>query len=272
MSIEVKPIQTPEEKSQIKDWMLQYHYLKRLPHAMQAMLGIFHNNEMIGMVIYGIGSRPQSTREIFQNPDGSPIMQNNQMWELQRLFTTDASKTQVPNLASQAIAKGNDWIGRNGKTKDGLPVKAIISYADSAVGHAGSVYKATNATYLGLWDKKHKFIYALGNPRERDTLLSKIVKPIYSYPTTDTPSQVIPNPSVVKMQAKPQQLSPQNQAINKRETIKKLLQSTVNNPETGNKILVATALKYDKNHPAYRTAMGMVNAYANRFGIKLRPR
>lgn len=68
---------------------------------------------------------------------------------------------------------------------------------------------------------------------------------------------------------KPQQ--PQD-AQSKNAVIKKLLNSTVKNPETGNDILVKTALKYDKDHPSYKQAMRMTQAYAKKFGIKLRSR
>ena len=50
----------------------------------------------------------------------------------------------------------------------------------------------------------------------------------------------------------------------KNASIQKILGGTVKNPETGNDILVKTALKYDKSHPSYKQAKGMVTAYATR--------
>jgi len=40
--------------------------------------------------------------------------------------------------------------------------------------------------------------------------------------------------------------------------IKDLLKRTINNPKTGNKIKVGTALQYDKNHPVYKLAQQML--------------
>jgi len=37
------------------------------------------------------------------------------------------------------------------------PVKAIITYADSAMGHTGIIYRATGFTYLGLTSPKDDF-------------------------------------------------------------------------------------------------------------------
>jgi hypothetical protein len=316
--LEIRPVESEDELKTSKDQITNQHYIRRWPKAVQAVLGVFLNGKQVGTLLYGIGTRAQSAREIFQNADGTPAFQNNQMWELQRAFTTEEAKKEVPNLGSMVISGGNNWIRDHAKTKDGKPVKAIISYADNAVGHKGSVYQATNATYLGEQDKlpyyvitnpangnysrksvlrkstrkaledkgykiekhmpesgKHKFLYALGKDQnERDKLLAKIVKPIYDYPKDGQPSKQIPNAAkerVEKHQAR-QQSTPPTQPESKRATIKRLLQSKVKNPETGNDILVSTALRYDPQHPSYKQARGMVNAWAKKYNIRVRDR
>ena len=317
-NLEIRPVQSKEELDVAKDQITNQHYIRRWPKAVQAVLGVFLDGKQVGTLLYGIGTRAQSAREIFQNEDGTPAFQNNQMWELQRAFTSEEAKKQVPNLGSMVIAGGNNWIRDNAKTKDGKPIKAIISYADSSVGHKGSVYQATNATYLGEQDKlpyyvitnpangnysrksvlkkntrqaledkgytiekhmpesgKHKFVYALGKDQsERDKLLAKIVKPIYDYPKEGQPPHQIPNAAkerVAKQQSRQQPASPA-QPESKRGIIKKLLQSKVKNPETGNDILVSTALRYDPQHPSYKQARGMVNAWAKKYNINVRER
>lgn len=314
--IEVRPVQSKEEMEVAKDHILNQHYIRRWPKAVQAVLGIFKNGRQIGTLLYGIGTRAQSAREIFQHEDGTPVMQNNQMWELQRSFTTEEAKKEIPNLGSMSISRGNEWVRQHAKTKDGKPVKVIISYADSSAGHKGSVYQSTNATYLGeqrplpfyvitnpangnyerrsILNKKehdilvgkgftvekmlppagkHKFIYALGKDQaERDKMLSHIVKPIFDYPKENEAPREIPNPAKERAAKKtPTQNQPtQTAPESKRATIKKLLNSKVKNPETGNDILVRTALKYDKNHPSYKQAKGMTDAWSKRYGIKVR--
>lgn len=313
-NIEVRPV-TKDELATSKDHILNKHYIRRWPKAVQAVLGVFKDGKQVGTLLYGIGTRAQSAREIFQNEDGTPAIQNNQMWELQRAFTTDEAKKEVPNLGSMVISRGNEWIRQNATTKDGKPVKAIISYADSSAGHKGSVYQSTNATYLGeqrplpfyvitnpqngnyarrskitskemqiLKDKgftvekmkpeagKHKFVYALGKDQnERDQLLAKIVKPIFDYPKDGEPPKQIPNQAKERLSKKPTK-QPQNATPEKkRDVITKLLNSKVKNPETGNDILVKTALKYDKSHPSYKQAKGMVMAYSKKHGINVKP-
>lgn len=312
--IEVRPVKTKEEMNVAKDQILNQHYIRRWPKAVQAVLGVFHNGQQIGTLLYGIGTRAQSAREIFQDENGDPVMQNNQMWELQRSFTTDEAKKQIPNLGSMTISRGNEWVRQNETTKDGKPVKAIISYADTSAGHKGSVYQSTNATFLGeqrplpyflitnpkndnyarrskitpqehqiLTDKgftiqqikpdtgKLKFVYALGKDQsERDQLLSKIVKPIFDYPKEGEPAKEIPNAAKERMSKKSHHHVPQKEPQSKRGIIKKLLTTKVKNPETGNDILVRTALKYDKTHPSYKQAKGMTDAWSKRHGIKIR--
>lgn len=315
-AVEVRPI-SDQELPAIKEWMLNHHYIRGWPKSVQAVLGVYIGGKLSGGLLYGIGTRGQSTSEIFQNDDGSPIMQNNQMWELQRAFTTEEAKKEVQNLGSMVISRGNEYIRQHAKTKDGKPINAIISYADSVAGHKGSVYQSTNALYLGeqrplpyyivtnpangnyvrkagLTPKakeilqrngmdvqqkipesgKYKFVYPLGkDQRERDILAAKIVRPLYAYPKDGQPVQEIPNIAREKSKQSPQKPQQAPHDIqSKRDTIKKLLNSRVKNPETGNDILVRTALKYDKNHPSYKQAMGMTQAYAKKFNIRLRSR
>lgn len=313
--VEVFPIKKNDENfKQADEWIRTKHYLKKWPKSVQQILGVRVNGKMAGVLVYGIGTRGQAATDIF----GGGVMANNQLWELQRAFTTDEIKKEVDNLGSMVISKGNEYVRTSSKTKDGKPVKAIVSYADSAQGHGGSVYKSTNATYLGeqpprtgwaitdpktgntvtrstikthirekMAEKgyivqkvtpdtgKHKFLYFLGKDQnERDEMMAKVLKPIFSYPKAGQPAKEIPNQAKEKLSKKPQQPTKQQdkEPSSKMATIKQLLRSKVGNPDTGERILVQTALRKDKNHPSYQQAMGMVNAYAKKFGIKLKQR
>ena len=107
---------------------MKKHYIKRWPSAEQAKLGVYIGDKLEGVLLYGATIRPTSGTEIFRDSERKPIMQNNQMWELLRAYTTEESKKEVPNLGSMVIAKGNDYIRTKAKTKDGKPVKAILTY------------------------------------------------------------------------------------------------------------------------------------------------
>jgi hypothetical protein len=308
-NIEIRPIKKGDtDYVQADEWIRTQHYLKKWPKAVQSILGVYIGNKLSGTLVYGIGTRGQAATDIF----GKGVMANNQLWELQRAFTTEEAKKLVPNLGSMVISRGNEYIRTQAKTKDGKPIKAIVSYADSAQGHSGSVYKASNATYLGeqpprigwaitdpktgntvmrstikrsvllsMKEKgyviekitpdtgKHKFLYPLGKDQnERDNLLAKIVKPIFSYPKPGEESKEIPNTAKEKLAKKQQQPAKQTKQ-SKREIIKQLLRSKVTNPKTGEKILVQTALR-DKEHPAHLQAIGMVKAYAKKHNIRIK--
>ena len=314
-SVEVTPVSKKtdkEEFAQIDSWIRKNHYLNKWPRAVQSVLAVKTNGKLSGVLVYGIGTRGQAATDIF----GPNVIQNNQLWELQRAFTTDEAKKEIPNLSPMVISRGNEYIRSHAKTKDGKPVKAIVSYADSNQGHKGSVYRSTNATYLGeqkprpgwaftnpitgdtntrtskpksstieemkakgytIVEKimpktgKHKFVYALGkDQKEKNQLLSKIIKPIFSYPKDGVPSKKIENPAKQSVPTPNTQIK-KNEPETKVQIIRKLLNSRVKNPETGNDILVKTALKYEKDHPSYKQARGMVLARAKQHTINVKP-
>ena len=76
-----------------------------------------------------------------------------EMLELKRLFFLD--KYDKKNIESFTISNGNKEILR--KHPD---VKIIVSFSDSGVGHAGTVYQATNAVYAGKNKSGlHRYLY-----------------------------------------------------------------------------------------------------------------
>ena len=324
-NVEVKPI-TQDELSQVKDWIHKHHYIHRWPTGVRYKMGVYIDGKLSGTLLYGPPVHPGAAHEMFKDAQGNPIMQNNQVLELLRAFTTDQAKEEIPNLGSVVVSRGNDFIRKHGESKDGKPIHAILSYADPEAGHSGKVYKATNADYLGpqkggvvlqvtdpttgksseihqmsvkqgfgtekietlrqdprfagkelSWRRtegKHKYIYALGKDQnERDEIMSHLTAPLYSYPEPGQPSHQIPNEAKERVAKRHQQTRQQQKqpVASKRGIIKKLLQTKIKNPETGNQILVATALRYDKGHPANKTARHIVNAYAQRHGIRVKP-
>ena len=324
-NLEVKPIEK-EELPQVKDWILNSHYIGRWPAAARFKMGVYIDGNLVGTLLYGNTLHPTAGTFMFRDKNNQPIIKNNQTVELLRAFTTDESKDMIDNLGSQVIAAGNDWIRANGKTTDGAPIKAILSYADPEAGHGGNVYKATNAAYLGPqhagkalmikdprtgktieahamsiknaykttnveklkqhpklknmeleWrptEGKHKYLYPLGkDQRERDALMAQLAVPLFSYPEPGKTPVEIPNEFKARAekrhinQPKAQEKTPQS----KRGVIKQLLRMKITNPETGNKIMLATALGYDKGHPAKRTAQHIVSKFSQKHGINVKP-
>jgi len=79
-------------------------------------------------------------------------------WEIKRLALSDILPK---NSESRVIAIGIKLLRKIEQ------VKGIITYADSGVGHTGTIYKASGFTYKGLTDKKSDFFNEWGKPIQR---------------------------------------------------------------------------------------------------------
>ena len=112
---------------------------------------------------------PQVVNAIFK-PEAQMKHQN--ILELKRLFLisdenilpADAKK----NLAGYSIVNGNNLVVE--KFPD---VKAIVTYSDSSV-HSGAVYKATNAVYQGEYNGKKRWVYPIGDRRQKQWILKNL--------------------------------------------------------------------------------------------------
>lgn len=162
------------------------HYLGAYPAAAKLYLGIFYNDAMVGMVIYGSPSAMGGLAgAIFK--EGSEMTLKN-ISELKRLFLVD-DETILPsdakkNLAGYSIARGNEFVEQK------FPeVKVIVTYSDSSV-HSGAVYKATNAVYQGERNGKKRWVYPLGDRRQKQWIL-KNLKSNIDWKTTNESLDII---------------------------------------------------------------------------------
>ena len=114
-------------------WLLGRHYAKRKCPVSHAF-GAFEDGTMIGVVTYG-------------TPASAPLRDgvagkewSDKVLELNRLCCLNRA-----NVASQLV----------GQSLRMLPKPSIVvSYADTAQGHVGYVYQATNFLYTGLSAKR----------------------------------------------------------------------------------------------------------------------
>lgn len=112
------------------------HYLGRRPAVVQLALVAKRDGKPFGCVVYSAPNRETSKRL------------GCQAWELARLYLLD----EVPrNAESWLISASVRWIKRNR-----ADVGALVSYADTAQGHLGTVYRAAGWTYDGLTDSERK--------------------------------------------------------------------------------------------------------------------
>ena len=121
--IPIKPYETYQ-------WLLHKHYAKRIPQIMYAF-GLYQDMNLIGVVTYGIPASPSLCMGVCGDEWASKVL------ELNRLCLEENAKNQSSFLVANSIKL--------------LPKPSIIvSYADTAQGHVGYVYQATNFLYTGL--------------------------------------------------------------------------------------------------------------------------
>ena len=111
-------------------WLLKKHYAKRVPQIMFAF-GLYDDADLVGVVTYGIPASPSLCMGICGKEYSDKVL------ELNRLCLEDNYKNQASFLVANSIKL--------------LPKPTIVvSYADTAQGHVGYVYQATNFLYTGL--------------------------------------------------------------------------------------------------------------------------
>jgi hypothetical protein len=114
-------------------WILTKHYARRVPSISYAF-GLFDDMELVGICTYG-------------TPSSSPLRcgicgpeMADRVLELNRVCCTEGK-----NQASELI----------GKSLRLLPKPSVVvSFADTAQGHVGVIYQATNWIYTGLSAKR----------------------------------------------------------------------------------------------------------------------
>lgn len=153
----------PIKNEEAYPWLLQKHYAKRIPQIMYAFGLYSDENRLIGVVTYGIPASPSLCSGICGKEYSEKVL------ELNRLCLENNSKNESSFLVSNSIKM--------------LPKPSIIvSYADTAQGHVGYVYQATNFLYTGLsayrvdWTVKgleHKHSKTLSNGMTLESIKEK---------------------------------------------------------------------------------------------------
>jgi hypothetical protein len=126
-------IVSPIPSKEAEPWILVRHYAKRKCPISYAF-GAFRNNELIGFVTFGTPASSTLRKGIAGNEWMESVL------ELNRLCCLSGKNT-ASILVGRALRL--------------LPKPSIIvSYADTAQGHIGYVYQATNFIYTGLSAKR----------------------------------------------------------------------------------------------------------------------
>jgi hypothetical protein len=128
------------ESKDTDEWLLSKHYAKRKCQR-QYCFGVFVEKVLEGVVTYGQPPSPQVGRGFLGEENRTKVI------ELNRLVIN----SNVPkNTASRLVSKSMRL----------LPKMAIVSYADSMMGHIGYIYQACNFIYCGA-TKSHDNEYLI---------------------------------------------------------------------------------------------------------------
>ena len=124
---------TRSTTKKVRGYIAAYHYSKVMPdNGIDVFVG-YYDKILAGICVFNNGvSVAQFTRII-------PELQDGEYRELTRLWSPDGMPK---NTESKLIAESIKQLPKK--------VKLLISYADSAQGHLGVIYQATNWLYTGM--------------------------------------------------------------------------------------------------------------------------
>lgn len=114
----------------------KYHYSNTLPKLNKHFLGFYLDEELVGVITLGWGTRPRHTiQKMF------PSLDTSNYFEIGRMVMTD----EMPrNSESQMISLCCKWI------KNNCPdIKVLFTWADGIQGKVGYVYQACSFKYCG---------------------------------------------------------------------------------------------------------------------------
>ena len=138
-----------------------YHYSNILPRLNKHFIGFYLEEELVGVVTLGWGTRPLHTiKKIF------PSLETKDYFEIGRMCMTD---DMPKNSESQMLSQLIKWIKINCPD-----IKVLFTWADGMVGKPGYVYQAANFLYLGyIWTDMYMKDGIKLHPRQTKQFFSK---------------------------------------------------------------------------------------------------
>jgi hypothetical protein len=144
--------------SDINEFMYKYHYIGPINHTIN--IGFYINDILIACASYGSISRNETAIRLGYKSD--------EVKELKRFCIHP--NYQKKNFASWCIAKSIKWIRNNKKWK------CLVAFADSTIGHVGTIYKASNWLYDGNTTESYYYINNGGWVMHKKTLYNRAIK------------------------------------------------------------------------------------------------
>jgi hypothetical protein len=139
-SLRLIPISRVEAKSLI----VRNHYSHSLPGGTKLSFGVMLNGRLLGGLAFGVG--PYLGYKLVNNATPDDVVTLTRLWLSDELPPNSESK--VLGIALRSLKRDTS-------------LKFVLSYADPAAGHLGTIYQAANFLYTGLSSATP--LYDIGN-------------------------------------------------------------------------------------------------------------
>ena len=148
-SIMVNPIPFVAAKAILE----KYHYLHSMPGGTKLAFGVFLGDRLYGAITFGSG--PANVYRMVEGAKPLDCLTLSRLWLSDELPSN--SESRVLGIALRAL-------------KRFTRIRFLVSYADPAQGHIGTIYQATGWVYTGLSEAMPMFDIGDGKPRHSRSL------------------------------------------------------------------------------------------------------
>ena len=183
----------PINSFEVEPWLLEKHYAKRMCPISFAF-GLYDDKKLVGIVTYGVPASPNLCMGV------CGIENKDRVLELNRLCLND----NIRNGASFLVSKSLQMLPKP---------TIVVSYADTAMGHVGYIYQASNFLFTGTTKErtdmagedgkhsrhsfgnseirvnrsaKHRYVFFVGSKAQKKNLLRQLTYPVMPYPKGDS--------------------------------------------------------------------------------------
>lgn len=143
---------------QTAKWAVEHwHYSRQLPKSKQNYIGVWENDQFIGIIVIGNSVASRLGKRYGLN--------EYQVAELTRIALKTGHLNPVSKIAMIAVRMVK-------KLNPGL--RLLVSFADPKQGHNGAIYQAMNWIYTGETEANKRYLYK--NKWRYDTKFSQMLK------------------------------------------------------------------------------------------------
>ena len=136
--------------------MSERHYLKSMPPAAIENYGVYDHDQLVGGVVITAGAR--NGHRLLSGADHSAVATVARLWIEDEVGKNAESR--VLSVVARLVARDHR-------------VKMLLSYADPAAGHRGTIYMAAGWTYLGMSQSGRYLDLGDGSPRHPRSVFSE---------------------------------------------------------------------------------------------------